>query len=100
MTHKFCLFSPVIWVSISPCICNESTKILRLPMKRAQAIPLYGWQNPSSSKSSLRCTEKKDRVQRDLEFVYRYFNSITCFLQTVTAVIHTNSTRGQNMYEK
>lgn len=61
-------FSPVIWVSISPCICNESTKILRLPMKRAQAIPLYGWQNPSSSKSSLRHTEKQRRVHRNLKF--------------------------------
>ncbi|TNN44954.1 hypothetical protein EYF80_044846 [Liparis tanakae] len=28
--------------------------MLRLPMKRAQAMPRYGWQNPSSSKSSLR----------------------------------------------
>lgn len=45
---------PVIWVSISPCICSESTKILLFPMKRAHAIPLYGWQKPSSSKSSLK----------------------------------------------
>lgn len=107
-------FSPVIWVSISPCICNESTKILRLPMKRAQAIPLYGWQNPSSSKSSLRHTEKQRRVHRNLKFwgffFYRYFNSIKTegisarsarwLLQTVTdAAIPTNSTRGQSMFE-
>lgn len=109
-------FSPVIWVSISPCICNESTKMLRLPMKRAQAIPLYGWQNPSSSKSSLR--HERESVD-EWKLIYRYLNSINTYsyvynicatgrarhlLQTELqmpkhAAIHINSTRGQSMFE-
>lgn len=103
----------MIWVSISPCICNESTKMLRLPMKRAQAIPLYGWQNPSSSKSSLRHTERQMRECRSILRLFTYISMVkihTVCLEEKNdfcrqlqmpkpAAIHDNSTRGQSMFE-
>lgn len=93
----FCIkiISPVIWVSISPCICNESTKILRLPMKRAQAIPLYGWQKPSSSKSSLKHEQRREYRnlrQSNTDDFYR--------VNVKPAATHRTSTRGQYEVEE